>query len=116
MKKLFTILLAIAFVSVGLAAQEQKAPAKKEKTATEAKEYRISGYIVRTNAAESTLTVKKGNQEKTVVYDASTKWTQNSKPAEMSLFKENENVICFGTYDDKGRLMARHIDLRSKSK
>jgi hypothetical protein len=110
---MFTILLAIAFVSVGLAAQEHKATAKKEKTA---KEYRISGYIVRTNAAESTIVVKKGNGEKTVVYDSSTKWTQNSKPAEMSLFKENENVIVYGTYDGKGRVMARRIDLRSKNK
>ena len=109
MRKLFTLLLAIAFVSVGLAAQDSKAPAN-------AKEYRISGYIARTNAAESTIIVKKGNQEKTVVYDSSTKWTQKSKAAEMSLFKENENVVCYGTYDAKGRLMARHIDLRSKSK
>ncbi len=116
MRKFFTLLLAIAFLSVGLAAQEKPAPAKKDKSSTEAKEYRISGYIVRTNAAESTLIVKKGNQEKTVVYSDSTKWTQASKPAEMSLFKENENVICFGTYDAKGRLIARHIDLRSKSK
>ncbi|HEV8383844.1 MAG TPA: hypothetical protein VGQ11_03155 [Candidatus Acidoferrales bacterium] len=108
MRKIFTILLAIAFVAAGLAAQEK---AKKEKSA---KEYRVSGYIVRTNAAESTLIVKKGNQEKTVIYNSSTSWTQNSKPAEMSLFKDNENVICFGTYDEKGRLVARRIDLRAK--
>ena len=114
MKKLFTLLLALAFMGAGLAAQE-KAPEKKEKTG-EAKEYRISGYIARTNAAESTMVVKKGNKETTVVYESATKWTQNSKPAEMSVFKENENVICYGKYDEKGRLMARHCDLRSKNK
>ncbi len=113
MKKALTILLAIAFVSAGLAAQETKTAEKKEKTAA-AKEFRWSGYIVRTSKDDSTITVKKGNAEKIVVFDNSTQWTEKSKPAEASLFIEGASVICFGKYDEKGRLIARRIDLRTR--
>ncbi len=114
MRKVLVILLAAVFAAAGLTAQEKTAGEKKEKKTAVEKEYRWSGYIVRSNKEKSTLTVKKGNAEKIVVYDSSTKWTEKSKPADPSLFKDGAEVICWGKYDKKGQLIARHIALRSR--
>ena len=113
MRKVLVVLLAIVFAAVGLAAQEKMASEKKEKKAAAGKQDRWSGYIVRSNKEKSTLTVKKGNVEKMVVYDSSTKWTQGEKTAEMSEFKDGARVICLGKWNDKGELVATRIDLRS---
>lgn len=102
---LLTVLLTVLLASVGLVAQEKKQGAKED---------RWSGIIQRSNKDASTLTVRRQNIEKTVVYDSSTKWTkEGSKPAEMSEFKDGSRVICMGKYDEKGRLMATRIDLRA---
>ena len=112
MKKVLVILLAcvVAFATVGLAAKEKGE--KKEKKAGSMKEERWSGTIIRSNKDASTLTVGKGNLEKTVVYNSDTKWTTGAKTAEMSQFKDGSRVICMGHYDEKGRLVATRIDLR----
>ncbi len=111
MKKVLVILLACAvgFTTVGLAAQDMP---KKEKKAAPMKEDRWSGIIIRSNKDASTLTVGKGNIEKTVVWNSDTKWTEGAKSAEMSAFKDGSRVICMGHYDEKGRLVATRIDLR----
>lgn len=111
MKKVLVILLACAvgFTTVGLAAQDMPKE-KKEKKA--AKEDRWSGTIIRSNKDASTLTVGRSNIEKTVVWSSDTKWTEGSKSAEMSAFKDGSRVICMGHYDEKGRLVATRIDLR----
>jgi len=113
MKKVLVILLACAvgITAVGLAAQDMPKE-KKEKKAAPMKEDRWSGTIIRSNKDASTLTVGRGNIEKTVVWNSDTKWTEGSKPAEMSAFKDGSRVICLGHYDDKGRLVATRIDLR----
>jgi len=116
MKKILVLLLAVAFAAAGVAAQEQAAP-KKEKKAKESsstKADRWSGTIIRSNKDNSTITVGKGTVEKTVVYDANTQWTKMNKPvSDSSEFKDGTRVICLGKYDEKGRLMATRIDLRT---
>ncbi len=112
MRKVWVVLLAAVFAAAGLSAQEKAAGGQKEKKAAAAKEYRWRGYIVRSNKAKSTLTVKEGNVERTVVYDNSTKWTKQGQPADPSEFKEGSRVTCHGKYDAQGRLIAHRIDLK----
>jgi len=112
MRKVLVVLLAVAFAAVGLAAQEKVAGQAKEKKAAAAKQDRWSGYIVRQSKEKSTLTVRKGNVERTVVYNSATKWTRRNKPADASEFKDESRVICVGKFDKKGQLIASRIDLR----
>ena len=111
MKKVLVLALLTAVAGVGLAARGVAAKEKKAKSATE-QEARWHGIIVRSNKDASTLTVRKGNIERTVHYDSSTKWTKRNQAATMDEFKDGADVIVLGKYDDKGVLEATRIDLR----
>jgi len=50
--------------------------------------------------------------ERTILYDGSTQWTKQGKPAEQSEFKEGSFVIVLGHPDEKGVFHATRIDLR----
>jgi hypothetical protein len=76
-KKLLTLLFTSVLVfplSTRVFGQEAPAKAKAEK------EGRWEGNVIRINPDKSTLTVRKvgSNIEKTVHYDASTKWAQTT--------------------------------------
>jgi hypothetical protein len=77
---------------------------------------KITGTIKMINKDASTLTVRPRNSAntKTVVYSADTKITLRTKPATMDAVKEGRRVICLGKLDDKNRLVATHIDVRSE--
>jgi hypothetical protein len=85
-----------------------------------AKEGRVEGRIVRSSKDKSTLTVRVGNAgvEKTVYYDASTKWVsqyhadKKVNPIDVSEVKEGDYVICLGSYDDKKEFHATTISKR----
>jgi hypothetical protein len=85
-----------------------------------AKQPRVEGRVVRSNKDKSTLTVHVGetNAEKTVVYDASTKWTsqyhgeKKVNSIDASEVKDGDYVICLGSYDDKGEFHATSISKR----
>lgn len=116
MKKVLVALLAVAFAAASLIAAPGEKKEKKETAAAGekmAKEDRWSGTIQRSNKDTSTIVVRKGNVEKTVVYDSNTKWTKGKDSAEASAFKDGVRVICLGKYDEKGRLVATRIDLRA---
>ncbi len=104
------MLLAGIFASAGLTAQ--KAMAKEKKAAATAKELRWHGIIVRINKDESTLDIRRANIERKIHFDSSTKWTQGTKAADMTEFKEGSDVICLGSADEKGEFHATRIDLR----
>jgi Ni/Co efflux regulator RcnB len=114
MKRIVVLLLVLALAALSATAQkagEQKV--KKEKKAAAAKEDRWHGLIVRSNPANNTMTVRRGTIEKTVVWEAATKFTKDgSKPAEVKEFKDGSDVIVLGKYDEKARLVATRIDLR----
>ncbi len=112
MKRIFVTLLVALFAAVAIVPQAAMAREKKEKKKAEPKEMRWSGTIQRSNKDASTLTVRKGNIEKTVVYDSSTMWTKGKDKGTLADFKDGSRVICLGKYDEKGRLMATRIDLR----
>jgi hypothetical protein len=74
-----------------------------------AKEARVEGKVLRSNADKSTLTVmvRDTNSERTVHYDASTKWVsqyhgdKKVNNIDAGQVKDGDQVICLGTYKDK---------------
>jgi len=98
------VLLALFLASQGLA-QEKKKAAK-------VKEDRVSGTVQMINKDTSTLTVRSGNLQRQVVYNADTKFTKVNKPGSLDEVKEGVRVICLGKYNDKVQLVATRIDVR----
>jgi hypothetical protein len=85
-----------------------------------AKKARVEGKVVRSNPEKSTLTVRvrESDSERTVYYDASTKWVSqyhadkkvnNIEPSEV---KDGDQVICLGSFDDKKEFHAAMISKR----
>jgi hypothetical protein len=85
-----------------------------------AKKARVEGQVVRSNKDKSTLTVRvrETESEKTVYYDASTKWTsqyhgdKKVNTIDASDVKDGDQVICLGSYDDKKEFHATMISKR----
>ena len=81
---------------------------------------RVEGKVVRSNKDKSTLTVhvRDTESEKTVTYDASTKWTsqyhgdKNVNTIEPGDVKDGDQVICLGSYDDKKEFHATSCSKR----
>ena len=109
-------LSSVLVVPVSTRAFAQGVPAQ-DKTA---KQDRWEGVVIRSSSDKSTLTVRKGGSsvEKTVVYDSSTKWVSQEHGSktvndiDASQVKENDRVICKGTYDKDGVLHATLISKR----
>lgn len=106
LKKLAAVLFGILFVlslSAALIAQ-----------AGDKKEGRVEGKVTRSNKDSSTLTVRvrDTDAQKTVHYDSSTKFTsqyhgdKTVNKIEAGDVKDGDQVICLGSYDDKGVLQA----------
>jgi hypothetical protein len=117
--KLFTWLFASVLVfglSTPVFAQEGSKPAEGKA----AKQGRVEGIITRSDKDKSTLTVRNRdtNVEKTVQYDSSTQWTSqehHSKTVnniDASQVKDDDRVICLGTFDKDGILHAATISKR----
>jgi hypothetical protein len=84
-----------------------------------AKQDRVEGRIVRSSTDKSTLTVRSEKLgERTVYYDASTKWVsqyhgdKKMNTIESSEVKDGDYVICLGSYDDKKEFHATEISKR----
>jgi hypothetical protein len=120
MSRLSVAVLIAVFATVGLAAQATPKPTPKATPKPEAAKQaqtRLEGVIVRQNKADSTFTVHKrwtNSEERTVVFNSATKWTKMNKPAEMSDFKDGQLIVVLGKLDEKGRLVATRIELRTQ--
>ena len=115
------LLLVAMFASLGLLAAPRQGASTQEKAASSqkaAKEDRVSGTIIRSNKDKSSLIVREGRSkiERTVVYNASTKWTKGKESADMNDFKDGTYVICLGKMDEKGELTATRIDFQEKTR
>ncbi len=114
--KLSVILLVLTFAGVAFAGQATPSSGEDKKMApADAKEARWQGHIVRINKDESSMSVRGGSDgsvEKQVVFDASTQWTKQGKPATQDEFKEGSFVIVLGHPGEKGAFHATRIDLR----
>jgi hypothetical protein len=117
LKKLITLVfgLVVAF-PLATAAFAQDAAAT-------AKEARVEGTIIRSSTEKSTLTVRKvgsmsSTSDKTVQYDASTRWVSQAHGAPKATdimstdVKDGDRVICTGTLDKNGVLHATLISKR----
>jgi len=122
LKSMLTLLCALAFSTSMLAlAQDTKEgmdkPASMEKSAKKA---RWEGVVVRSDKDKSFLTVRQrgSNVEKNVVYDGSTEWASQEHGSkkvnkiDASEVKDNDRVICLGTWDKDGVLHATMISKR----
>jgi hypothetical protein len=116
-KRLFTLLFAsvLAFPPSTLVFA-QEAPAK----AKAAQEARWEGTIIRSSQDKSTLTVRKvgSTVEKIIQYDSSTRWVSQEHGSKkvndiaVSQVKDNDRVICKGTWGNDGVLHATLISKR----
>ena len=85
-----------------------------------AKESRWDGTVIRSSPDKSTLTVRKrgGSAEMVVQYDSSTKWVSQEHGSktvndiDASQVKDNDRVICKGTYGKDGVFHATLISKR----
>ena len=81
---------------------------------------RVEGKVVRSNPEKSTLTVRvrETDSERTVYYDASTKWVsqyhadKKVNTIDPNEVKDGDQVICLGSYDDKKDFHAATISKR----
>jgi hypothetical protein len=116
-KKLLTlVLMSVLAFPLSTVVFAQEAPAQKKA----AKEGRWEGVVVRSSPDKSTLTVRKvgSSTEMTVQYDSSTKWVSQEHGSkkvndiDSSQVKDNDRVICKGTWEEKGVLHATLISKR----
>ena len=84
-----------------------------------AKETRWEGTVIRSSPDKSTLTVRNGEgAEMTVQYDSSTRWVSQEHGSkkvnaiDASQVKDNDRVICKGTWEKKGVFHATLISKR----
>jgi hypothetical protein len=106
---LFAFVLALTF-AVTVFAQD----------AAKTKESRWEGRVSRSSKADSSLTVRQagGSQEKTCVYDSSTKWVSayhaQKKVTDITAedVKDGDYVICKGTAASAGTIKATLISKR----
>lgn len=82
------------------------------------KETRVEGRVVRKSKSTLTVHVRDPGTEKIVHYDASTKWgsqyhgEKKVNAIDASDVKDGDQVICIGSYDDKGEFHATDISKR----
>ena len=121
LKKLLTLFFSSVLVfslSTPLLAQETQA--KPEKEAAKKKKDRWEGYVTRVSKEKSTLTVRKSGSTvaRTVAWDIFTQWTSQEHGSkkvndiDASQVKEEDRVICLGTFDKDGVLHATLISKR----
>jgi hypothetical protein len=117
LKKLLVLLLtSVLTFPLATAGFAQDAPAKEKA----AKEARWEGHVIRSNADQSKLTVRKvgSSEEKFVEYDSSTLWVsqEHGNPKtnniDASQVKDGDRVICTGAWDKDGVLHAKLISKR----
>lgn len=110
MRRSFTICMGLFFGFLLCLAVATQAKAQGKKGA--AKEDRLSGSIHMINKDTSTITIRRGNVQRQVVYTADTKITYRNKPGSMDDVKEGRRVICLGKFNSKTQLEATRIDVR----
>ena len=75
---------------------------------------RVAGSVEVVNKDTKTILVKLTGTGTTtqVVYDDHTKFTKDNKAGTLDDVSNEVRVICLGKLNDKGQLMATHVDVR----
>jgi len=109
-KELISLLAVVLLLSLAAmaSAEGQKKPSTKED--------RLTGTIHRIDKDTSTIIIRKGIVQRTVVvYNAKTKFTIQNKPgASIDDVIVGRRAICLGTFNDKTQLVATRVDVRTK--
>lgn len=124
MKKLFTLVVLSALI-FSLATPVLAGGAQGKEKAKGPTPDRWEGIVTAKNEAKSALTVRqsqgtggRAGAEKTVTYDATTKWVSQEHASktvnniDAGQVKEGDRVICVGTVDDKGVFRASMVSKR----
>jgi hypothetical protein len=115
MKRGIATFLAVAVVSLGLAAGLHAQATKDQATKLD----RLEGYVVGIDKAKSEIKIRqKGttSQEWTIVYTPTTAFTFRNEKATLDTVKESLRVICLGKFaseKEKTKLTAERIDVRT---
>jgi hypothetical protein len=76
---------------------------------------RLTGTVKRISKDTSTIEIAAGSAlSHTVIYSSDTKFTKRKAPGSIDDLKEGRRVICLGKFDDKARLLASQIDVRTE--
>jgi hypothetical protein len=118
----FFAIAALVFSPANSVLAQDKSEANARAEEKPAMQGRWEGVVVRISQDKSTLTVRKRgtNEEKTVRYDSSTRWTsqehgsQKVNDIDASQVKENDRVIVVGSWDKDSVLHATLISKRLK--
>jgi len=113
MKRVIAAFLAVAVVSLGLAAGLNAQATKDEKTKLD----RLEGYVVGIDKEKSEIRIRqKGttSQEWTIAYTPTTAFTFRNEKATLDTVKESLRVICLGKFGtEKTKMTAERIDVRT---
>jgi len=75
----------------------------------------LTGTVHRIDKDTSTIIIRKGADQRKVVYNTETKFTFQNKPgASIDDVIVGRRAICLGTFSDKTQLTATRVDLRTK--
>ena len=86
-----------------------------DQTRTSTKEDRLTGTVHRIDKDTSTIIIRKGADQRKVVYNTETRFTFQNRPgASIDDVIVGRRAICLGTFSDKTQLTATHVELRTK--
>jgi hypothetical protein len=112
-KRAIVSVLAVAVVSLGLAAGLHAQATKDEATKLD----RLEGYVVGIDKAKSEIRIRQRgttSQEWTIAYTPTTAFTYRNEKGTLDSVKENLRVICLGKFGtEKTKMTAERIDVRT---
>ena len=113
MKRVIVSVLAVAVVSLGLAAGLRAQATKDEATKLD----RLEGYVVGIDKEKSEIRIRQRgttSQEWTIAYTPTTAFTYRNEKGTLDNVKENLRVICLGKFGtEKTKMTAERIDVRT---
>ena len=113
MKRAIVSVLAVAVVSLGLAAGLHAQATKDEATKLD----RLEGYVVGIDKEKSEIRIRQRgttSQEWTIAYTPTTAFTYRNEKGTLDNVKENLRVICLGKFGtEKTKMTAERIDVRT---
>jgi hypothetical protein len=112
-KRAIVSVLAVAVVSLGLAAGLRAQATKDEATKLD----RLEGYVVGIDKEKSEIRIRQRgttSQEWTIAYTPTTAFTYRNEKGTLDNVKENLRVICLGKFGtEKTKMTAERIDVRT---
>jgi len=112
-KRVIVSVLAVAVVSLGLAAGLRAQATKDEATKLD----RLEGYVVGIDKEKSEIRIRQRgttSQEWTIAYTPTTAFTYRNEKGTLDNVKENLRVICLGKFGtEKTKMTAERIDVRT---